>query len=137
MLIRRQTTNLLQTFCEISFHSQVIFKSMKVADNISRGTLEREWVNVFTCLPFMHVERPMIDDSTTMNHSFVIIQFNDRLLFIPIMSTLNSSDHLLTHPCHGLSQYLETGCPNRGFIDFCVSKVWYKVHTTNKINPIY
>ena len=38
---------------------------------------------------------------------------------------------------HGLSQYLETGCPNRGFIDFCVSKVWYKVHTINKINPIY
>ena len=38
---------------------------------------------------------------------------------------------------HGLSQYLETGCPNRGFIDFCVSKVWYKVHTTNKIKPIY
>ena len=38
---------------------------------------------------------------------------------------------------HGLSQYLETGCPNGGFIDFCVSKVWYKVHTTNKINPIY
>ena len=38
---------------------------------------------------------------------------------------------------HGLSQYLETGCPNRGFRDFCVSKVWYKVHTTNKINPIY
>ena len=21
------------------------------------------------------------------------------------------------------------------FIDFCVSKVWYKVHTTNEINP--
>ena len=38
---------------------------------------------------------------------------------------------------HGLSQYLETGCPNRGFIDFCVSKVWYKVHTANEINPIY
>ena len=38
---------------------------------------------------------------------------------------------------HGLSQYLETGCPNRGFLDFCVSKVWYKVHTTNKINPLY
>ena len=39
--------------------------------------------------------------------------------------------------CHSLSQYLETGCPNRGFIDLCVSKLWYKVHTTNKINPIY
>ena len=37
----------------------------------------------------------------------------------------------------GLSQDLETGCPNRGFIDFCASKVWYKVHTTNEINPIY
>ena len=37
----------------------------------------------------------------------------------------------------GLSRYLETGCPNRGFIDFCVSKVWYKIHTTNKIDPIH
>ena len=36
----------------------------------------------------------------------------------------------------GLSRYLEIGCPNRGFIDFCVSKVWYKIHTTNKIDPI-
>ena len=34
----------------------------------------------------------------------------------------NSSDQ-------GLSRYLETGCPNRDFIDFCVSKVWYKIHT--------
>ena len=39
-------------------------------------------------------------------------------------------------PGQGLSRYLETGCPNRGFIDFCVSKVWYKIHTTNKIDPI-
>ena len=38
---------------------------------------------------------------------------------------------------HGLSQDLETGCPNRGFIDFWESKVWYKVHTTNEMNPIY
>ena len=44
MLIRRQTKNLLQIFCEIWLHSQVIFKSMKVADGISRGTLECEWV---------------------------------------------------------------------------------------------
>ena len=36
----------------------------------------------------------------------------------------------------GLSRYLETGCPNRGSIDCCVSKVWYKIHTTNKIDPI-
>ena len=39
-------------------------------------------------------------------------------------------------PGQGLSRYLETECPNRGFIDFCVSKVWYKKHTTNKIDPI-
>ena len=46
MLIRRQTTNLFQIFCEISLHSQVIFISMKVADDISRGTLECEWVKI-------------------------------------------------------------------------------------------
>ena len=44
MLITSQTTNLLQIFCENSLYSQVIFKSMKVADNILRGTLECEWV---------------------------------------------------------------------------------------------
>ena len=38
---------------------------------------------------------------------------------------------------HGLSQDLETGCLNEGFIDFWVSKVLYKVHTTNEINNIY
>ena len=38
MLIRKQIKNLLQIFCEISLHSQVIFKSIKVADDISRGT---------------------------------------------------------------------------------------------------
>ena len=40
-------------------------------------------------------------------------------------------------PEHSLSQELETGCPNKGFIDFWVSKVWYKVHTTSEINHIY
>ena len=40
-------------------------------------------------------------------------------------------------PEHSLSQDLETGCPNRGFIDFWVSKVWYKINTTNEINPLY
>ena len=49
MLIKGQTTNLLQIFCELSLHSEVIFKSMKVADDISRGTLECEWVNL-TCI---------------------------------------------------------------------------------------
>ena len=43
MLIRRQTTNLLQIFCEILLYFQVIFKSMKAADDISRGTRECEW----------------------------------------------------------------------------------------------
>ena len=45
MLIRSQTTNLLQIFCEISLYFQVIFKSMKAADDIWRGTRECEWVN--------------------------------------------------------------------------------------------
>ena len=37
----------------------------------------------------------------------------------------------------GLSQDMETGCPNGGFIDFWVSKVLNKVHTTNEIILIY
>ena len=35
MLTRSQTTTLLQIFCEFSLYSQVIFKSMKIADDIS------------------------------------------------------------------------------------------------------
>ena len=37
---------------------------------------------------------------------------------------------------HGLSQDLETRCPNEGFIDFWVSKA-YRAYTTNEINHIY
>ena len=33
MLIRSQTTTLLQIFCEMLLYSQVIFKSMKLADD--------------------------------------------------------------------------------------------------------
>ena len=39
--------------------------------------------------------------------------------------------HIILAAVHRLSQDLETGCPSRGFIYFWVSKVWYKVHTTN------
>ena len=46
MLIRRQTTNLLQIFCELSLYFQVISKSMKAADDIWRGTRECEWVKI-------------------------------------------------------------------------------------------
>ena len=37
----------------------------------------------------------------------------------------------------GLSHDLETGCPNGGFIDFWVFKVWYQVHTTNEIDLVF
>ena len=51
---------------------------------------------------------------------------------------LEVTDKFITCPArHSLSQNLETGCTNEGFIDFWVSKVWYKVHTTNEINHIY
>ena len=39
MLIRSQTTTLLQIFYELLLYSQVIFKSMRVADDTSEGTL--------------------------------------------------------------------------------------------------
>ena len=44
MLIRSQTTTLLQIFCELLLYSQVSFKSMKVADDTSKRNSECEWV---------------------------------------------------------------------------------------------
>ena len=45
MLIRIQGTTLLQIFCELLLYSQVIFKSMRVADNTFKRNSECEWVN--------------------------------------------------------------------------------------------
>ena len=45
MLIRSQPTTLLQIFCELLLYSQVIFKSMGVADDTSKSNTECEWVN--------------------------------------------------------------------------------------------
>ena len=54
MLISGQTTTLLQIFCELLLYSQVIFKSMKVADDTSKSNSECEWVNA-SCLPPLQV----------------------------------------------------------------------------------
>ena len=61
----------------------------------------------------------------------------DTALIVRMMTHLLPAQHQVSGSTHGLSQYLETGCPNRGFIDFCMYKLWYKVHSANKINPIY
>ena len=68
---------------------------------------------------------------TTLNQTFCKMILDSQV----VKRTIEPDQRVLTNslnPTHGLSQYLETGCPNRGFIDFCVSKMWYKVHTTNK-----
>ena len=44
MLKRSQTTTLLQIFCDLLLYSQVILKSMKVADGTFYGISECEWV---------------------------------------------------------------------------------------------
>ena len=44
MFTRSQTTTLLQISCELSVCSQVIFKSMKVADVRFLWSSECEWV---------------------------------------------------------------------------------------------
>ena len=46
MLIRNQITTLLQIFCDLSLYSQVIFESMRIADDtLSRGNLSVEELN--------------------------------------------------------------------------------------------
>ena len=72
----------------------------------------------------------------THKYKNYVVHYKLTLEMITCQSARFSIEFRLS-PNQGLSQYFETGCPNRGFIDFCVSKVWYKVHTTDKINPIY
>ena len=47
MLNRSQTTTFLQIFYELLLYSQVILKSMRVADDILEGVSECEWVNPY------------------------------------------------------------------------------------------
>ena len=46
MFIRILPTTLLQIFCENLLYFQVIFKSMKIADNTFPGNSECEWVKM-------------------------------------------------------------------------------------------
>ena len=46
MLIRGKVSTLLQIVCELKLYTQVIFKSMSVADDTFQGTCECEWVNL-------------------------------------------------------------------------------------------
>ena len=46
MFIRILPTTLLQIFCENLLYFQVIFKSMKIADDTFLGNSECEWVNI-------------------------------------------------------------------------------------------
>ena len=45
MFIRILPTTLILIFCEILLYFQVIFKSMKIADDTFLGNSECEWVN--------------------------------------------------------------------------------------------
>ena len=66
----------------------------------------------------------------------LLLKQNSTRLHQSLLRSLSGLASSLYKCVQGHSRYLETGCPNRGFIDFCVSKVWYKIHTTNKIDPI-
>ena len=48
MIIRILPTTLLQIFCENLLYFQVIFKSMKIADDTFLGNSECEWVNTLS-----------------------------------------------------------------------------------------
>ena len=48
MFIRILPTTLLQIFCENLLYFQVIFKSVKIADDTFLGNSECEWVKDFT-----------------------------------------------------------------------------------------
>ena len=49
MFTRSQTTTPLQIFCQLLLYSQVIFKSIRVADDTFQRKSECEWVNQSSC----------------------------------------------------------------------------------------
>ena len=51
MLIMSKTTTLLEIFCELSLQSEVIFESMKIADDTYESNSKCEWVNPFALKP--------------------------------------------------------------------------------------
>ena len=84
MLIISQTTTLLQIFCGLLLYSQVVFKSMKVADDTSKSNSECEWVKEtlreLRCLEGKtHIEVPVQYFSVT-----------DWIFYIAFMGTCHS-----------------------------------------------
>ena len=57
MLIRSQTANLFQIFCELLLYSQVIFKRMKVADDTFLGNSYVNGLNRILFYCFRKVEQ--------------------------------------------------------------------------------
>ena len=80
MLIRSQITTLLQIFCELLLYSQVIYKSMKVADDISKSKSECEWVKeglVCVCLLLKyHVCRRKVNQISTCKSIRKVLMIN-------------------------------------------------------------
>ena len=64
MLKKSQPTTLLQIFSELLLYSQVILKSIRVADNTSEGISECEWVNDYFAVWKGRVKMPI--DHTLM-----------------------------------------------------------------------
>ena len=52
MLIRSQGTTILQIFCDLLLYSQVIFRSIRVADDTFKRNSECEWVKAHRTVYF-------------------------------------------------------------------------------------
>ena len=66
MLIKSQTTTLLQIYSELSLYFQVIFKSMRVADNTFYNDFECEWVNETLVSKLISVKFGLFEDFDTI-----------------------------------------------------------------------
>ena len=73
MLIRCQITTLLQIFCELLLYSQIIFRSMKVADDTSKSNSECEWVKASESKSFM--PNPDSNFRKSRNTQFLYLYF--------------------------------------------------------------
>ena len=87
MLIRSHKTTRLQIFCKHSLNSQVIFKSIKVADDILYRNSECEWVKLDRGSPHVHLSV----EYTRMKAPTHKVFIKNR---IPLRPFPNGGDHL-------------------------------------------
>ena len=138
MLIRCQITTLLQIFCELLLYSQVIFRSMRVADDTFRRNFEcKRFQNTLANAEGHGSELILLHLLSTLKFLFVIAFF---LVYLPVLYYVIQGNIIFnafnaqgrkdfwkpSKPCHvgilwtALTEYSQLSTHMQGFQSFFV-----------------